>query len=104
MGVSNRGYYHARPKTEEAPTPQKIESPESLEWKKVSFSSTRKRIPALQKREKVEEPTKPTQEQPLPNSASPAAAPVAPVVAPAPAPAATPAAGPTTAQGREVSR
>mmetsp|Transcript_81571 Transcript_81571/g.239515 ORF Transcript_81571/g.239515 Transcript_81571/m.239515 type:complete len:130 (-) Transcript_81571:212-601(-) len=30
--VSKKGYYHARPKTEEAPPPQRIENPEALQW------------------------------------------------------------------------
>eukprot|EP00927_Polykrikos_kofoidii_P064199 TRINITY_DN59269_c0_g1_i1.p1 TRINITY_DN59269_c0_g1~~TRINITY_DN59269_c0_g1_i1.p1 ORF type:complete len:132 (-),score=39.14 TRINITY_DN59269_c0_g1_i1:139-534(-) len=34
--VSKKGYYHARPKTETAPPPQRIENPEALQWGKGS--------------------------------------------------------------------
>eukprot|EP00930_Biecheleria_cincta_P063178 TRINITY_DN48680_c0_g1_i1.p1 TRINITY_DN48680_c0_g1~~TRINITY_DN48680_c0_g1_i1.p1 ORF type:complete len:199 (+),score=54.64 TRINITY_DN48680_c0_g1_i1:51-647(+) len=42
--VSSKGYYHARPQTQASSAPQKLESAEALEWKKVSFNrSTHKR-------------------------------------------------------------
>lgn len=41
--VSRKGYYHARPQTQVSNAPQKLENPEALEWKKVSFNRTQKR-------------------------------------------------------------
>eukprot|EP00440_Ansanella_granifera_P038108 gb/GFBE01041346.1/.p1 GENE.gb/GFBE01041346.1/~~gb/GFBE01041346.1/.p1 ORF type:complete len:134 (+),score=38.91 gb/GFBE01041346.1/:1-402(+) len=43
--VSKKGYYHARPKTEEAPPPPRIESAEAVQWevKPTSTSTFRKR-------------------------------------------------------------
>mmetsp|Transcript_27264 Transcript_27264/g.51512 ORF Transcript_27264/g.51512 Transcript_27264/m.51512 type:complete len:176 (-) Transcript_27264:8-535(-) len=43
--VGRRGYYHARPATQEADAPQRIENPETMEFKKVSFTSMKKRTP-----------------------------------------------------------
>merc|ERR1711874_109919 len=54
--VSSKGYYHARPQTQASHAPQKLENPEALEWKKVSFSRTNKRS-MFAKKDETREPS-----------------------------------------------
>eukprot|EP00408_Alexandrium_pacificum_P008099 CAMPEP_0171225716 /NCGR_PEP_ID=MMETSP0790-20130122/36949_1 /TAXON_ID=2925 /ORGANISM="Alexandrium catenella, Strain OF101" /LENGTH=121 /DNA_ID=CAMNT_0011691755 /DNA_START=66 /DNA_END=428 /DNA_ORIENTATION=+ len=58
--VSKKGYYHARPKTEEAPPPQRIENPEALQWsappttrKRTTFDKYQQKWDKFDKKEPV---------------------------------------------------
>eukprot|EP00928_Gymnodinium_smaydae_P090776 TRINITY_DN74504_c0_g1_i1.p1 TRINITY_DN74504_c0_g1~~TRINITY_DN74504_c0_g1_i1.p1 ORF type:complete len:181 (-),score=56.85 TRINITY_DN74504_c0_g1_i1:104-646(-) len=87
--VGRKGYYHARPKTIEAPPPQRVESAEAAEFKKVSFSNPRKRAPLLLRKADAPPAASTVAEKPAPApapaAASAAAAARAPATAPAPA-------------------
>ncbi|CAE7599756.1 unnamed protein product [Symbiodinium sp. CCMP2592] len=79
--VSKKGYYHARPKTQEAPSPQRIENPEELPQarpttsirKRTTFDTFQKKWDKFDKEEpelKVVEPQKPVEEPPARSSFS----------------------------------
>ncbi|CAE7210886.1 unnamed protein product [Symbiodinium sp. CCMP2456] len=79
--VSKKGYYHARPKTQEAPSPQRIDNPEELPQarpttsirKRTSFDTFQKKWDKFDKEEpelKVVEPQKPVEEPPARSSFS----------------------------------
>mmetsp|Transcript_83120 Transcript_83120/g.230771 ORF Transcript_83120/g.230771 Transcript_83120/m.230771 type:complete len:131 (-) Transcript_83120:283-675(-) len=58
--VSKKGYYHARPKTEPAPPPQRIENPEAVQWtstttarKRTSFDKFQQKWDKFEKQEPV---------------------------------------------------
>lgn len=54
--VSSKGYYHARPPAPPSNAPQKLENPEALEFKRVSFSRTQKRS-MFAKKDEIREPS-----------------------------------------------